>query len=98
MQQRFESQVSTWLSRLDNGAQLFPGKSLSECHGEAQFKHNGVYEVRLPEEGGTAACVYKLSLLTWMSCCDLSGIWIVDDAAGFDKPNSLSDGNVESMR
>lgn len=64
MRQRFEAQVSTWLSRLVKGAHLFPGKSLSECHGEAQYKHNGVFEVRLSEEGGTAACVYKLSLLT----------------------------------
>lgn len=83
---------------MDHGAQLFPGESLFECHGEAQYKHHGVYELRLSEEGGTAACVYELGLLTCMSCCDLSGIWILDDAAGFKHSNALSDGNVESMR
>ncbi|KEQ71159.1 hypothetical protein M436DRAFT_65955 [Aureobasidium namibiae CBS 147.97] len=49
-------------------------KFVQNAIGEAQYKHNGVYEMRLSEEGGTPACVYELSLLICMSCCDLSGI------------------------
>jgi hypothetical protein len=78
MRQRFNHNLVVTLNWWST---VISGESLYKCHEEAQYKHNGVCEARLSEEGGTAASARKLSLLTCMSCSDLSGIWMLDDAA-----------------